>query len=302
MSRRSASLQGCLWSGVCCIVFAASLPSVAAGEGLFAETPTDADDTAIAFDGGGGTPTFAVPRLTLALGSLALAASAPSDRVQVAPDGSSPEASSTSQRRRKTTFSATFNFSGYPWSEFDLGDLHDEEWDDAWKYELTFCGHYGLSGRVEPYGGAYFYFDDREWSEGTSSVDNKVFGFGVELGALLYALEKADTRAINIPVVPFLRIGMGFNDGNYKNVPNGEDLFISGDIDSLRFEIAGGVDVRMIIGRRVMVGIGAGVCYWNSFNVDGVTRNGVGVIVISNDDVDFEGLDAFARLTVGILF
>jgi hypothetical protein len=36
--------------------------------------------------------------------------------------------------------------------------------------------------------------------------------------------------------------------------------------------------------------------------VEGVTRNGVGVNVISDDEADFEGLDAFARLTIGVLF
>lgn len=301
MSSSLPCLRACFLSGVVGIVVAASLPSAAASDDLLSETRTDGGDSVVAVDEGGGATTFGVPRMTVALGSLALAASSPSDRTRAAPDGSSPEASSTPRQKRGTTFSATFNFSGYPWSEFEIGDL-DEEWDDAWKYEVTFCGHTGLSGHVEPYAGAYFYFDDREWKGGTSSVDNRVFGLGLELGAHLYALEKADTRAINIPVVPFLRIGMGFNDGKYENVPKGDDLFISGDIDSLRFEIAGGVDVRMIIGRRVMVGIGAGVCYWNSLDVNGVTRNGVGVIVISDDEADFEGLDAFARLTVGILF
>jgi hypothetical protein len=115
-------------------------------------------------------------------------------------------------------------------------------------------------------------------------------------------LEKADTRLFNLPIVPFLRVGLGFNDGDFKNIPIGNDLFISGNIDGLRFETAAGLDVRLIVAQRVMVGIGAGVSYWNAFDVSGAAHNGVGVVVISNDHSGFEGLDIFTRLTIGIIF
>ena len=95
---------------------------------------------------------------------------------------------------------------------------------------------------------------------------------------------------------------VGFNDGDFDNIPHGNDLFVSGDIDGLRWEIGGGVDVRLLIGRRIMLGIGAGVTYWNSFEVNGAARNGVGIIVISDDELDFNGLDAFTRLMIAIRF
>ena len=310
MPGKSAYLLVCLWSFLVAFSFAASPlgAAEAAERSPWASAPTD--DSAARAVGEDGSKPFAIPKPTLslgalALGSLALGAPAAGEFEPVDEDADFEEPSwpspSASRKKRGTTFSANFNFTGYPWTEFQFADVKDG-WDSAWKYELNISGHYGLSGNVEPFGGAYFSYEEREWEDGSASIKSQVFSIGAELGALLYAMEKADKHPINFPIVPFFRVGLGFNQGDYKNVPTGDDLFMSGDLDGLRFEIAGGVDVRLIIAQRIMLGIGAGVCYWNSFNVGGVTRNGVGVIVIGDDKAGFEGLDVFARLTLGLLF
>jgi len=213
----------------------------------------------------------------------------------------------TQVRKKKTgmgryTFSGSVIFTGYPWTDFEFGDV-DDGWDDAWKFEGNITGYYGLSDRVNPFAGLFFSYDIREWEGGSSSsIDYQTYSIGAELGALLHAFKAADKRALNLPIVPFIRFGLGFNDGDFDRVPVGNDLFISGDIDGIRFEIGGGLDVRLIIAQTVMVGIGGGVTYWNALQMDGVVRNGVGIVVINDDEADFHGLEAFARLMVGIMF
>ena len=254
---------------------------------------------------------FAPPARFAGLGSLTIAIPSPDAPVFSVQRLDSPSdyeefggAEPRRRRRKRTEFSANFNFSGYPWAEFDLGDIR-EQWDESWKYELNISAHFPLSGHVEPLVGAYFYFEDRDWSEGNSSVRNKVFGLGGEFAALLYLFKDADQRAFNLALMPFGRIGFGFNRGNFDNILTNVDgqptqALASGDLDSVRFELAGGLDLRMIVARRVTVGLGAGVAYWNAFDVSGSYSGGVGVIVIR--DFDFDGLDTFVRLTVGVLF
>jgi hypothetical protein len=205
------------------------------------------------------------------------------------------------RKGRRVNFSTNVIVTSYPWSEFNFGDLN-EQWDSAWKYEFNIVGHFGQMDQVDGYGAGYFSYDDRKWDNGLSSVKNQVYTIGGEIGAFLYPFKNPESRPINIPIVPFLRFGLGYNDGDFKNVPNGHDAFFSGDIDGLRVEAAAGVDVRVIIGRRFSFGIGTGINYWNAFEINGVARNGVGIIVIGHDHADFEGFEIFARMSVGLLF
>ncbi|UCG48225.1 MAG: hypothetical protein JSU94_00305 [Phycisphaerales bacterium] len=148
--------------------------------------------------------------------------------------------------------------------------------------------------------GAYFYYQDRRWDEGLSRIRDKIFGLGGEIGAMFYVLPVSDNQPFNLALMPFARIGVGFNWGDFSNIP-ALGRFYSGDLGDVRFEVSGGVEARLLIARLLMVGIGAGVGYWNSFDVDAVII-GQGGAIIGFRSVPYDGLDAFLRLTIGVVF
>lgn len=210
----------------------------------------------------------------------------------------------TTEYRFGPRFSASLNVSGFPSTDFRLGSLKTS-WDSAWRYELQFSGHLPLNGHVEPLFGAYFYFEEREWADGSRSVFNDVWGLGLDLAAMLYPMPRADERPFNVALMPFARIGIGFNDGGFSNVPvpgPQPDTYSSGTIGSGRVELSIGAEARLVLLRRITVGIGAGFLYWDTFDVSAAVLGGAGVVIIRDSPLSFRGTDVFARITVGFIF
>ena len=310
MNRTSANLSSCLSSAIIAIFLVASTLDAQVFPSLPRWATAPADDPLPGARTEDSLKPLALPPVNLSLPSLSFAGAprsrtGPPEEEEEEDMGSEEESAGGREARggrgRRTIFSTNVIVTGYPWSEFHFGDIN-EQWDSAWKYEFNIVGHFGQMDQVDAYGAGYFSYDDRKWDNGFSSVKNQVYTIGGELGAFLYPFNDPESRPINIPIVPFLRVGFGYNDGDFKNVPNGHDVFFTGNIDGLRVEAAAGVDVRVIIGRRVSFGVGTGINYWNAFEINGTARNGVGIIVIGHDHADFEGFEIFARLSVGLLF
>ena len=101
---------------------------------------------------------------------------------------------------------------------------------------------------------------------------------------------------------PFLRYGLGTAQGRFRNVPTTTDMgagFSSGDLGDFRIEGGIGVDLRLIFGSRMTLGAGVGVTWWDTIDtaVESV-RNGVGTIIIDENDMRFDGRDTYFRITL----
>ena len=95
-----------------------------------------------------------------------------------------------------------------------------EPWDSGNRGELDIMYHLDIQyGHVEPVLGGYFFYESREWSEGDANVDNDVVGFGVEAAAILYPMKNPDKRDFTVGLMPYTRLGFGWQDGTFRNVP-----------------------------------------------------------------------------------
>ena len=186
--------------------------------------------------------------------------------------------------------------------DFRIGDQR-EDWDRAERWELLFHSREPLHGRVEAMIGGYVYYEEKEWEEDISRVLFDSWGFGIDAGAMLYPLEGANTRKFNIGVMPFFRLGMGFNDGDFRNVDvNLSDgpALSSGSLGNLRFDFSLGAEARAVINRVLFVGLGAGLNWWTT--ASGAVGTTQGTIIIFDDYLDFHGKEAFFRASVGFFF
>ena len=256
-------------------------------------------------------------------GSLALlvslsACAAPSSTLLVAPDSPTvlqPVTESTTVFTAKQSFDDSLVWDGAPWGAamgFAVYDQFDadfriasqrEEWDRTQRVELTFHSREPVHGRVEALIGGYVFREERDWDEGNQEVIVDAWGVGVDAGAMLYPFEGAQNRQLNVGIAPYARLGLGVADGEFQNIDtnvSGTPGFASGDIGKLRFDFGIGVDVRAVVGRSFYFGVGTGWNWWTTTDAsDGTTRDGVGTILIADDEFDFDGSEGYIRATLG---
>jgi len=204
---------------------------------------------------------------------------------------------------RKGKYRMSANANGYLFTggDFTLGSVKDP-WDSAQRWEGDFIFHMRVQEHVEPFANGYIFWEDREWSQGASDINYNALGFGIGTGAFLYALKGSEDRAFNLSLKPWARFGIAFNDGTFNNVRSSKG-FATGNIGGERLEIGLGADLVAILFRRIYGGVGVGVDWWSSSNVDAVTRDSIGGSIVDPDDsLSFRGNDVFARFTVGIKF
>ncbi len=195
---------------------------------------------------------------------------------------------------------------------FSVFDLYDadfriaamrEEWDRTERVELTFHSREPVHGHVEALIGGYLFREERDWDQGAQSILVDAWGFGFDIGAMIYPFEGAETRNFSVGIAPYARFGMGFSDGDFKNIDvnfAGAPGTSSGELGELRFDFGLGVEARAVIGRTMYFGIGAGMNWWTTTDGSvGTTRDGGGFVVVQDDEFDFRGSDAFVRATVG---
>lgn len=185
----------------------------------------------------------------------------------------------------------------FPDSEFELLEEH-EKWDTAQRFELQLMYHQSRDVQVQPVAGTYFYYDRRRWSDNGAKASFESLGAGLEFGALLHPLTYEPRESIDLAFYPYARFGIGTNGGNYRGVSTAEGT-ASGDLGVFRVEGGIGADLRLIIQRRMMLSIGGGFMWWDTFDTAVVSViNGSGIVVVRNDDTDFDGKDTFLRVTL----
>lgn len=220
-------------------------------------------------------------------------------------DGPSDAVRRARERRATPIDAGRVTTSAVAWAflrpEFELLEDHDE-WDSAQRYEFQLLYHQERDLQVEPVTGTYFYYDRRKWSESGAKASHESIGAGIEFGAFLYPLTYEPRETLDLAFYPYGRFGIGSNGGNFRNVPTAMGT-ASGDLGEFRVEGAIGADVRLVVGRRMTIGLGGGVMWWDTFDTAVVSiRNGSGVVVVNNDDTDFDGRDTFLKFAVEIAF
>ena len=190
--------------------------------------------------------------------------------------------------------------------EFDLRDLDDEEWDTAERYELQLIYDFDRDIQVQPICRAFLYYENKRWDEGAASVRHESFGIGFEAGTLLYPISTEEQEGFDFAFYPFLRFGIGTNQGKFRNIPEQTAPppgVGSGDVGDFRVEGGLGIGARAQLGSRVRIGGSVGVQWWDALETGLVTvRDGVGTVVIDRDDTSFDGRDVFLRFGVEIAY
>ncbi|MEM7263810.1 MAG: hypothetical protein AAF488_17615 [Planctomycetota bacterium] len=190
-------------------------------------------------------------------------------------------------------------------ADFSLGRVNDE-WDDAERFEVQLLYQGERDIQVQTVTGAYLYYENKRWREGQARVRHESFGIGMEAGALLHPFTYAPGAPFDFAFYPYLRYGIGTADGRIRNVPVARGSgpgTLSGDLGDFRSEGGVGADLRVRLGPRVMIGTGVGVLWWDSLDTAVVSiRNGVGTVIVSNDDLSVDGRDVFARFVLDIAF
>jgi hypothetical protein len=190
---------------------------------------------------------------------------------------------------------------GYHSGDFSIGSFK-EPWDSGNRGELDIMYHLDIQyGHVEPVLGGYFFYESREWSEGDANVDNDVVGFGVEAAAILYPMKNPDKRDFTVGLMPYTRLGFGWQDGTFRNVPTAKG-FSTGDVNPERGEVTFGLDLRATLHDSLMVAAGPALNLWYASSADAVTRDQTGVIVEEEDRLDFDGNEVVFRVSVGFKF
>ena len=120
------------------------------------------------------------------------------------------------------------------------------------------------------------------------------------------ALDQCGLTGFDFAFYPFLRFGIGTNQGKFRNIPEQTAPppgVGSGDVGDFRVEGGLGIGARAQLGSRVRIGGSVGVQWWDALETGLVTvRDGVGTVVIDRDDTSFAGRDVFLRLGVEIAY
>jgi hypothetical protein len=188
----------------------------------------------------------------------------------------------------------------YAESEFDIGSGRGEWDDDSYRVDLEWRFSQGRQGRIEPFATGYLAWDDRSASEGSTEFDYEAFVFGIGGGAFVY-LGGDGGGKLDLALVPWTRIGMGFQDGSVNGLRPSADLEMEGDVGDLRFELALGVDAAMFIGEKLMVTGGVGFQLWTSSRATYVTLDENDDVVVE-EDIELDGNEVLVRLGAGVLF
>jgi hypothetical protein len=198
----------------------------------------------------------------------------------------------------------TFDVLSYGSQHFDMGPI-SEKWSDGHRYEIN--GMSQLEGeRVQPSGGVYFFYEDREWKGSKDLLGNSVgsasyycWGFGLQGGATIHLI--APEKDLGFALLPYLRGGIGFQDLTAHDVRAFGGVYdVSGG--SSRLEFAAGADLRLTVARHLEFVFGGGVDYWSSAAVSFYVGTGGAGGAISTGYYDFDGTDAFVRVGAGIHF
>jgi len=198
------------------------------------------------------------------------------------------------------------NVAAIPFGQFWL-DGNEEDWDSGYRLDFEFRYKMEKQEKIEPFVGGYLSYEERDWDEGSSSVEDRAFGLGGLLGILYDPAARTmgtgepDDRKARLTLMPFSRLGVGFENGKFKNYPV-DDGFTSGDLDRARLEGALGFDARLEMGDRLVFSIGTGADGWISGRVKGETRDGMGALVDSGDRLSYYGWDLFVRAGLSVDF
>jgi len=180
-----------------------------------------------------------------------------------------------------------------------------EEWDSVDRFEFAMFSREPLHGHVEAMIGGFIFWEERDWEEGTSKVLYDTWGFGVDMGAMIYPLPNADERKVNLGFLPYFRLAMGFGDGDFRNIevdlPGGVGT-ASGDMGDLRFDIGAGVEARLVVARTFFAGVGVGYNWWTTAEGAAGTTSQGGTVIIVDDEFDFGGDEAYLRVSAGFFF
>jgi hypothetical protein len=180
-----------------------------------------------------------------------------------------------------------------------------EEWDSVDRFEFAMYSREPLHGHVEAMIGGFLFWEERDWEEGSSKVLYDTWGFGVDMGAMIYPLPNADQRKVNLGFLPYFRLAMGFGDGDFRNIevdlPGGVGT-ASGDMGDLRFDIGAGVEARLVVARTFFAGIGVGYNWWTTAEGAAGTTSQGGTVIIVDDEFDFGGDEAYLRVSAGFFF
>lgn len=182
-------------------------------------------------------------------------------------------------------------------STFSLADVR-HEWDESRRVELGLRTGIPTGGRATPFGHASLFYEERSWEDVDGLVDYEAFGIAGGAGAAI-RLTRADAR-LALELVPWGRLGLAGQDVIARGVRD-DDRVIDSSFEVGRFDIAGGVDLRLTLARRLIVELGAGGEWWQSANVTVVFTNRGSAVGVS-ESVDFSGHGVFARLGAAIAF
>lgn len=204
-------------------------------------------------------------------------------------------------RRGDYRLSANLVYADYHSGDFSLGSFK-EPWDSGSRSELDLMYHLEVQrGFIEPVLGGYMFWETRDWSEGDAEVDNDVIGFGVEAAAILYPMKNPQERDLAVGLMPYLRLGVGWQNGTFENIPTSKG-FSTGDVDYERGEVSFGLDLRATMYDSLMVAVGPVYNLWYSSSTDAVTRDGIGAIVEEEDSLSFDGNELSFRASIGFKF
>ena len=198
--------------------------------------------------------------------------------------------------------SVTFDVISYASQEFSVGYFSDD-WSTGNRYELNFMAQMEQQGRVQPSGGMYLFYEERDWKGDTFAgtqerAELECWGIGMQGGATIHLIPPE--KKLWLALVPYARAGLGFQDYS------AQDVIIDGaryDLasDSGRIEVAVGVDLRLTIAKKIEVVFGGGVDYWSAADVALYAGTGGGGIAVGSNGT-FTGTDAWVRTGVGMHF
>ena len=200
----------------------------------------------------------------------------------------------------RARLSGQFNVFAFPANNFTLGEVK-EPWDSGVRWELDFLYHVPTEEHVEPFGGGYLFYEERDWDEGNTRITYDAVGAGIEIGALFSPLRNRGRKPLDIGLAPYARLGAAFQDGNFRNLEADGGL-ASGDIGGGRAEGTLGVDLRVTLFNRLRACVGGGFTYWAGSSSSEEIRDSSGMIIDPDASLQLRGKDLFVRFGVGVTF